>query len=61
MLSERERGRNFLTTTLFRLKTFNPKLSHRILRHMYEALNVDEKKLIVQFGWKSRDERFEPN
>ena len=25
------------------------------------TLNVDEKKLIVQFSWKSRDERFEPN
>ena len=28
---------------------------------MYGALNVDEKKLIAQFGWKLRDERFEPN
>jgi hypothetical protein len=28
---------------------------------MYGALNVDEKKLIAQFGRKSRDERFEPN
>jgi len=28
---------------------------------MHGALNVDEKKLIAQFGWKSRDERFEPN
>ena len=36
-------------------------LSHRILRYMHRALNVDEKKLIAQFGWKLRDERFEPN
>jgi len=35
--------------------------SHRILRYVYGALNVGEKKLIAQFGWKSRDERFEPN
>ena len=28
---------------------------------IYGALNVDEKKLITQFGWKSRDERFVPN
>ena len=27
-------------------------LSHRILRYVYVALNVDEKKLIAQFGWK---------
>ena len=36
-------------------------LSHRILRYVHEALNIDEKKLIAQFGWKLRDERFEPN
>ena len=35
--------------------------SHRILRYVYGALNIDEKKLIAQFGWKLRDERFEPN
>jgi hypothetical protein len=29
--------------------------------HVYEALNVDEKKLITQFGRKPRDESFEPN
>jgi hypothetical protein len=29
---------------------------------MYEVLNVGEiKKLIAQFTWKLRDERFEPN
>ena len=28
---------------------------------MHGVLNVDEKKLIAQFGWKLRDERFEPN
>ena len=35
--------------------------SHRILRYMHGALNVDEKKLITQFDGKLRDERFEPN
>ena len=35
--------------------------SHQILRYMHGVLNVDEKKLIAQFGWKLRDERFEPN
>ena len=29
------------------------------LRLMHGALNVDEKKLIAQFGGKLRDERFE--
>jgi len=28
---------------------------------MHGVLNVDEKKLIAQFGWKLRDEHFEPN
>ena len=31
------------------------------LPYVHGALNVDEKKLIAQFGWKLRDERFEPN
>jgi hypothetical protein len=31
-----------------------------MLRHMQEALNVDEKKLITQLSEKSRDETFEP-
>ena len=31
------------------------------LRPVHGALNVDEKKLITQFGGKLRDERFEPN
>ena len=31
------------------------------LRSMHRALNIDEKKLIAQFGGKLRDERFEPN
>ena len=35
--------------------------SHRILRYVHEALNVDEKKLIAQFDGKLRDERFESN
>ena len=42
-------------------KNFHPKLSHRILRHMHGVLNIDEKKLIAQFGWKSRDECFKTN
>jgi hypothetical protein len=29
--------------------------------HMCGALNVDEKKLIIQFGRKPRDESFEPD
>ena len=37
--------------------------SHHIeyLRSVHRVLNVDEKKLIAQFGGKLRDERFEPN
>jgi len=42
-------------------KNFYPKLSHRILRHMHRVLNIDEKKLIAQFEWKSRDECFKTN
>ena len=35
-------------------------LSHQILRYVHGALNVDEKKT-AQFGWKLRDECFEPH
>jgi hypothetical protein len=28
-------------------------LSHQMFRHMHGVLNVDEKKLITQFDWKS--------
>ena len=42
-------------------KIFHSKVSHRILWHMYEVLNVDEKKLIAQLGEKSQDETFESN
>ena len=42
-------------------KKFHPKLSHRILRHMHGVLNIDKKKLIVQFVWKSQDECFKTN
>ena len=42
-------------------KNFHPKLSYRILRYMHGVLNIDEKKLITQFGWKSRDECFKTN
>ena len=31
-------------------KNFYPKILHRILRHMHGVLNIDEKKLIAQFG-----------
>ena len=34
---------------------------HRIFGRMHGTLNIDEKKLIAQFGKKSRDETFEPN
>jgi hypothetical protein len=40
-------------------KIFTP--SHRMFRHMHGLLNVDEKKLIVQFGWKPGDKSFKPN
>jgi hypothetical protein len=40
-------------------KFFTP--SHRMFRHMHGVLNVDEKKLIAQFGWKPRDKSFKPN
>jgi hypothetical protein len=41
------------------LKIFHLKTSHRILRHMYKALNINKtKKLIIQFTVKSRDESF---
>ena len=36
-------------------KNFHPKLSHRILWYMHGVLNIDEKKLIAQFGWKNRE------
>ena len=36
-------------------------VSHQILRYVYGVLNIDEKKLIAQLGWKLRDERFKPN
>jgi len=32
---------------------------YRIFRHMYETLNIDKKKLIVQFTCKSRDKSFD--
>jgi hypothetical protein len=34
--------------------------SHRIFGRMHRVLNID-KKLITQFGCRSRDESFEPN
>jgi hypothetical protein len=35
--------------------------SYRIFRHMHGGLKVDKKKLITQFGRKSRDKSFKPN
>ena len=56
---------DMMNKPLFSSKKISQKVlqypSHRILRYVYIASNVDEKKLIVQFGWKLRDERFEPN
>jgi len=42
-------------------KSFQYSSSHWILRHMHEALNIDEKKLITQFACKSQDESFDPS
>jgi hypothetical protein len=43
-------------------KIFQDFLSHRIFRHMYEALNIDKKiKLITQFSRNSRYKSFKPN
>jgi hypothetical protein len=48
---------------ILKLKNFQNFSSHRILRHMHEALNIDKnkKKLITQFVYKSRDESFDPS
>jgi hypothetical protein len=35
--------------------------SHRIFRRIHETLNIGKKKLVTQFGCKSRDESLEPN
>jgi hypothetical protein len=42
-------------------KNFQDFPSHRMFGHMYRALNVDEKKLITQFGRKPRDKSFKLN
>jgi hypothetical protein len=42
-------------------KNFQDFPSYRIFGHMYGALDVDEKKLIIQFSRKLRNESFEPN
>jgi hypothetical protein len=42
-------------------KNFRDFSSHRIFRHIFRVLNIDEKKLITQFGRKPRDEFFELN
>ena len=58
-------GNGGVTKPVFSFKNTFKKViqysSHRILQYVHEALNIDEKKLIAQFGWKSRDERFELN
>jgi hypothetical protein len=54
--------KNLQTKQALSFQKFSPKTSHRILRHMHGALNVDEtKKLIAQFTVKSRDKSFKPN
>jgi molybdopterin synthase catalytic subunit len=42
------------------LKKFSQKTTVTNLAHMYGVLNIDEKKLIVQLGGKSRDETLKP-
>jgi hypothetical protein len=42
-------------------KNFQNFLSHRMFGHIHKALNIDEKKLITQFGRNPRDESFESN
>jgi transcriptional regulator of NAD metabolism len=42
-------------------KNFQDFSSHQMFGHIYVALNLDEKKLITQFGRKLRDESFELN
>jgi len=42
-------------------KTLQDSPSHQILRHIHETLNIDKKKLIVQFTCKSRDKSFKPS
>ena len=49
-----------LFSSLRKSKTFQDSLSHQILEYMHEALDIYEnKKLIAQFVYKSRDESFE--
>jgi hypothetical protein len=43
------------TKAMFSSNFFSRFPSHQMFGHMYEALNVDEKKLITQFGRKPRD------
>ena len=38
---------------------FQDSLSNQILRHVHETLNIDERKLIVQFTCKSQNESVE--
>jgi hypothetical protein len=40
-------------------KIFTP--SHQMFKHIYEVLNIDKKKLIIQFSWKPWYESFKPN
>jgi hypothetical protein len=44
------------------LQNFSDFPSHRIFRHIHEALTIDKKiKLITQFRQNGRDESFKPN
>jgi hypothetical protein len=44
------------------LQNFSDFPSHRIFRHIHEALNIDKKiKLITQFKRNPRDESFKPS
>jgi hypothetical protein len=42
-------------------KNLQDSSSHEIFGRMHGTLNIGKKKLITQFGYKSRDESFEPN
>ena len=50
-----------LFTSTPKPKIFQDFPSHRIFRHMHEVLNIDGKKLIIQFGRNLRDESFKPS
>ena len=64
MHGKRRESRGCLVTPNFKLWHYAKRRFSVIsnLRYMHGVLNVDEiKKLIAQFGYTLRDERFEPN